>query len=179
MWPIQLAFSLSLPVGYSCPRWLFVILHFSLDWCNWSYPSFSSIKFQNCWGIPDLLAEESKFQHHTNLSSKCITLVTSKILKLHYFKWAYVFCIIISLIQVSRHAVWELLSGRRSVHEWVRIRNIGGTTNDRGNQSTRSRNCLGATSATKDPHGLDWNQTIDSAVRTQWLTTWDMEQTCA
>jgi hypothetical protein len=47
------------------PAWLHVILHFSHDRSNWSWPSFSGIAFQNYSGISVLFCEVSKFQLHT------------------------------------------------------------------------------------------------------------------
>ena len=71
MWPVLLAFLL-LSVWYSSPPWLFVTLHFSHVWSNWS-PSFSSTIFQNFPGISVLLPQVFEFQHQTNilLLTKC------------------------------------------------------------------------------------------------------------
>ena len=69
MWPIQLAFLLLLFVWHSSPPWLSVtLLHSSHDQSNWP---LSSITFQNCQYISDLVSEESKAQHHTKLLAKC------------------------------------------------------------------------------------------------------------
>jgi len=62
-------------VGYSCAPWLQVILlHFSRDQSNWSFPSSSSTTFQNFSGVSDPLPEASKFQHHIKLYSKCMNI---------------------------------------------------------------------------------------------------------
>jgi len=80
MWPIQLAFLLLLYIVRPFPPWHFVILfHFSHDQSNWSSLSFSSTMFQNHPGISNLLSEVSKFQHQTNLCSKCSTLLVSSL----------------------------------------------------------------------------------------------------
>jgi len=46
MWPIRPSFCL-LFVGYSCPPWLSIILHFLHDWSNWASLPFSSTTFKN------------------------------------------------------------------------------------------------------------------------------------
>jgi hypothetical protein len=66
-------------VGYSCPFWLYVILHFSHDRSNWYSPSFSNTTFQNILDISDLLFKASKFQYHTQLPSNFSTLLFSSL----------------------------------------------------------------------------------------------------
>ena len=63
---------------YSSPLWFFAtLLHFSHDRANWSFPSFSSTTFQNFPVISDLLSQLPKFQQHTNICSKCSSLLVS------------------------------------------------------------------------------------------------------
>jgi len=60
MWPIQSLFLLF--VWHSPPPWLTAtVLHFSHNPPNWSSSTFSSIKFQNLWGISHLLSDVSTF----------------------------------------------------------------------------------------------------------------------
>jgi len=57
MWPIQSVPLLLIVCMSSLSPWLFVALpHFSHDRFNWSTPSVSCSRFQNCQGISDLLA---------------------------------------------------------------------------------------------------------------------------
>jgi hypothetical protein len=80
----------SLPPFYVCtifPSYLTLLtLHFSHQRANWSSPSFSSTTLRNVPGHSDLLREESMFQHHTKLYSKCTTF-TSFFLKLSPICW--------------------------------------------------------------------------------------------
>ena len=63
---------LLLYIGHSFPSWLCVILlPFSYERPNWSFPSFSRTTFQKFSGISDILSKESTFQHHKILCSKC------------------------------------------------------------------------------------------------------------
>jgi len=64
-------------VGCFFPPWLYVILiYFLHDEFNWSSPSFSSTTYQYFPGISALFSSV-KFQHRTELCSKCITLLVS------------------------------------------------------------------------------------------------------
>ena len=54
-----------------------MLLHFSHDYSNWSFPSFSSTTFQKFPGVSDLLPEASRFQHHIKLCSKRSTSLAS------------------------------------------------------------------------------------------------------
>jgi len=84
MCPIQSAFFLVIVVGYSCNPWLFVLLlHFSHSQSNWSSPSFSGTTYQNFFTTSELLSEMSKFHQHTNLYSKCSTLLGSSFSLIH------------------------------------------------------------------------------------------------
>jgi len=74
MWPIQFAFRLLISCRiFLCSLTLSNTSHFSHDRSSWSFPSFSSTKFQNLPAVSDLLPEGSKFQHHIKLCSKCST----------------------------------------------------------------------------------------------------------
>jgi hypothetical protein len=58
---------------------LVAFLNFSYDRPNWSSASFSNTPFQNSPGISDLLSTVSNFQTHTELCSKCSTLLVSSL----------------------------------------------------------------------------------------------------
>ena len=77
MWPIQLAFRFLISCRIFLCSLTLILLHFSHDRPNWSFPSFSSAIFKIFPGVSDLLPEASKFQHHIKLCSKCSTSLQS------------------------------------------------------------------------------------------------------
>ena len=75
-WPKQLASLFCVVCGIFLSSLTSLILfHFSHDHSKWSSSSFSSTPFKIFPGISDLLFEVSKFQHHTQLCSKCSNLL--------------------------------------------------------------------------------------------------------
>jgi branched-subunit amino acid transport protein len=78
--PIQLAFIHSTICTILFPAWLFVILlHFSHNWTEWSFLSFSCTTLQNFPCVSYLLSKVSKFQLNTKLCPNCTTLPVSSL----------------------------------------------------------------------------------------------------